>query len=124
MFVLLLTPQITQIMKKIILISFMIFATSLCFSQNTDSRRLIASTLSSSLGAGSYCTSFGDQDLLLVLKGESFDSYMELIVFMRAAGWSTFKALFDDYGFLFICFKSGEIDKCYSRTEINKLIYG
>ena len=101
----------------------MLFATSLCFSQNAESRRLIASTLNSSLGAGNYCTSFGDQDLLLVFKGDTFDSYLEIIVFMQAAGWSTFKALFDDYEFLFICFKSGEIDKCYSKEEINKLIH-
>jgi len=109
-------------MKKLILVSFMLFTVSLCYSQSANSRRVIANTLSGSLGSGNYCNSFGDQDLMLVFKGQDFDSYLELVVFMREAGWSTFKALFDDYGFLYICFKSGEIDKCYSRSEIYSLI--
>jgi len=109
-------------MKKLILVSFMLFTVSLCYSQSANSRRVIANTLSGSLGSGNYCNSFGDQDLMLIFKGQAFDSYLELVVFMREAGWSTFKALFDDYGFLYICFKSGEIDKCYSRSEIYSLI--
>ncbi|MBT3621426.1 MAG: hypothetical protein HN535_01560 [Flavobacteriales bacterium] len=61
-------------MKKLILVSFMLFTVSLCYSQSANSRRVIANTLSGSLGSGNYCNSFGDQDLMLVFKGQAFDS--------------------------------------------------
>ena len=72
--------------------------------------------------AGNVVYTTGTNDLMLVFSGPTFDSYTEIVQFINAAGWDTWETYYDTIGFRAMCFLAGEIDKCYVKSDMLKII--
>ena len=110
-------------MKHKIVLILSLFISTVCFSQTAENRRLVASMLNNNEAfAGNVVSTQGASDLMLVFSGPAFDSYLEIVQFINSAGWDTWVAYYDTIGFKAMCFLAGEIDKCYVKSEMLKII--
>ena len=110
-------------MKHKVVLILSLFISAVCFSQTAENRRIAASMLNNNDAfEGNLVYTVGTNDLMLVFSGPTFDSYIEIVQFINSAGWNTWETYYDTIGFQGMCFLAGEIDKCYVKSDMLKII--
>ena len=110
-------------MKIKITFIFILFISINCFCQTAKDRQNIASMLNNNEAfSGNIVTTKGESDLMLVFSGPMFDSYSEIVTFIDAVTQEVWDTYYETIGFYAVCFLAGEIDKCYTKSDMTKII--
>ena len=110
-------------MKLITTFILVLFFSVNCFCQTAKDRQNIASMLNNNEAfSGNIVTTKGESDLMLVFSGPMFDSYSEIVAFIDAVTLDVWNTYYETIGFYAVCFLAGEIDKCYTKSDMTKII--
>ena len=109
-------------MKKLIILITLVLSSATLIAQTKNDRTNIANQLNTQFikdGGAMTCSTGGTDAKMLIFGGRLTDSYSSVTKYVHELSWEGFKMIFDTYKFDYVCFVG--VDKCYSRSEIQKM---
>ena len=104
-----------------IMITLMVLGTMSAFAQSAKTRENMAANMEMLMKASGYDIEFnamGEGNYLFQVDHPDLTTVLEVYTFIITSGEEVWDTLFaKDIGFIYICFK--QIDKCYSKKEID-----